>query len=82
MSKNLICFIQDLYETNGRIPLHEPFFDDRDKELLIETVDSTFVSSAGPLVGNFEKKIAEYTESINSLLHVSIGLLPFRYLCA
>ena len=71
MSKNLISFIQDLYGTKGRIPLHEPFFDDRDKELLIETVDSTFVSSAGPLVGNFEKKIAEYTGSKYSIAVVN-----------
>jgi len=67
MSKDLICFIQDLYRTNGRIPLHEPFFDDRDKELLIETVDSTFVSSVGPLVGDFEKRISEYTGSKYSI---------------
>ncbi len=67
MSKDLICFIQDLYRTNGRIPLHEPFFDDRDKELLIETIDSTFVSSVGPLVGDFEKRISEYTGSKYSI---------------
>tara|TARA_B100001250_G_scaffold162201_1_gene139339 strand:+ start:25662 stop:26810 length:1149 start_codon:yes stop_codon:yes gene_type:complete len=71
MSKDLVSFIQDLYGTNGRIPLHEPFFDDRDKELLIETVDSTFVSSAGPLISDFEKKIAEYTGSKYSIAVVN-----------
>ena len=34
MSKSLINFIQDLYGTKNFIPLHEPFFDEKDKERL------------------------------------------------
>ncbi len=63
MSKELIEFIQDLYNTKDLIPLHEPLFDQRDKENLIRTIESTFVSSIGPMVEEFESKICKYTDS-------------------
>ena len=82
MYKNLITFIQDLYSTKGPIPLHQPSFDDHDKELIISTIDSSFVSSAGPLVGEFEREICNFTGSkyavavVNgtSALHVALEL--------
>ncbi len=63
MSKELIEFIQDLYDTKDFIPLHEPLFDQRDTENLIKTVESTFVSSVGPMVEEFESKICDFTGS-------------------
>ena len=63
MSKDLINFIQDLYNTKDTIHLHEPFFDNLDKEALTGVIESTFVSSVGPLVGELEDKICKYTGS-------------------
>ena len=63
MSKDLINFIRDLYATKESIPLHEPYFDEADKDSVIKSIDSTFVSSVGPMVSQFEQKITEYTGS-------------------
>lgn len=56
-----IKFIKDLYPGQEFIPLHEPYFDERDKELVIDTINSTFVSSVGKYVDGFEEKMKAYT---------------------
>lgn len=56
-----IKFIKELYPGKDFISLHEPFFDERDKELVIDTINSTFVSSVGKYVDGFEEKMKEYT---------------------
>jgi len=56
----IVKFIKNLYGKDF-IPLHEPYFDEREKEWLIKTIESTFVSSVGPFVEEFENKIAKYT---------------------
>ncbi len=63
MSKNLVNFIQDLYNSKDNIPLHEPYFDSEEEKALESVIKSTFVSSVGPLVGEFESRISEYTGS-------------------
>ena len=63
MFDSLIEFIRELYGTSGQIPLHEPRFIGREKEILSSTIDSSYVSSAGPSIQEFEEKIAEYTGS-------------------
>jgi len=60
--KRITDFIKELYGKDF-IPLHEPYFDEREKEWLIKTIESTFVSSVGPFVEEFEKKIAQYVGS-------------------
>jgi perosamine synthetase len=56
-----VKFVQELYSTTGPIPLHSPQFRGNEKKYLLEVIDSTFVSSVGKFVGQFEQKIAEYT---------------------
>lgn len=55
-----IEFIRNLYGSSDFIALHEPFFDDREKQLVQECVESTFVSSVGKFVNEFEDKIADF----------------------
>ncbi len=63
--------------------LHEPYFDNDEVKTLNKCVKSTFVSSVGPDVKNFEKKISKLTGSryvvavINgtSALHLSLKLI-------
>jgi len=61
MFENVINFIQDTYKTKEFIPLHEPRFIGNEKKYLNECIDSTFVSSVGKFVDEFEAKIANYT---------------------
>ncbi|MCF6299490.1 MAG: LegC family aminotransferase [Thiomicrorhabdus sp.] len=78
----LVSFVRELYQTQDFIPLHEPRFSNREKELLVDCIDSTFVSSVGKFVDQFEQQIAEYTgakyaiATVNgtSALHVSLLL--------
>jgi len=58
---DFICFVQDLYSSTDLVPLHEPQFRGNEKKYLLETIDSTFVSSVGKFVDEFELKVAEYT---------------------
>ena len=60
MFKETVEFIHKLYNTEEFIPLHPPYFDNREKELLCECIDSTFVSSVGKFVVEFEDKIAQF----------------------
>lgn len=61
MYKETVDFIRSIYQTKDFIPLHEPRFYGKEKEYVLDCIDSTFVSSVGKYVDNFEKKIAEYT---------------------
>ena len=82
--KNLaiIKFIKSIYKNSKFIPLHEPRFTGNEKKYLNECVDSTFVSSVGKFVEEFEKKIAKYTGAKyavattngTSALHISLIL--------
>jgi len=61
MFKSFVKYVQDFYGTKDFIPLHEPRFVGNEKKYLIDTIDSTFVSSVGAYVDEFEKKVAEFT---------------------
>ena len=50
----VIEFIRGLYKTEKFIPLHEPRFFGNEKKYLSECIDSTFVSSVGKFVDQFE----------------------------
>ena len=79
---SVINFIKSIYNNNKSIPLHEPRFLGNEKKYLSECIDSTFVSSTGKFVDEFEKKIAKYTNAQyaiattngTSALHVSLIL--------
>ena len=82
MFENVINFIQETYKTKDFIPLHEPKFIGNEKKYLNECIDSTFVSSGGKFVDEFEEKIASYTSAKyaiatsngTSALHISLLL--------
>jgi len=82
MFEDVVQFIQNIHKTTGFIPLHEPRFDGNEKKYLNECIDSTFVSSVGKFVDQFEEKIADYTgakyaiatSNGTSALHMSLIL--------
>ena len=59
--KDTINFIKEIYNTDEFIPLHEPRFIGNEKKYLAECVDSTFVSSVGKFVDQFEDEITKFT---------------------
>tara|TARA_B110000114_G_scaffold173855_1_gene201828 strand:- start:7611 stop:8750 length:1140 start_codon:yes stop_codon:yes gene_type:complete len=61
MIKDTINFIRELYNTDSFIPLHEPRFLGNEKKYLEECIDSTFVSSVGKFVDQFEIEVAKFT---------------------
>jgi aminotransferase in exopolysaccharide biosynthesis len=56
--ENVIQYIRGLYPTFEYIPLHQPFFQGKEKEYVEDAIDSTFVSSVGEYVNLFEKQMA------------------------
>jgi len=61
MYSDVISFIRSQFKSEEFIPLHAPFFGGNEKKYVIETIDSTFVSSVGKFVGLFEEQIRSYT---------------------
>jgi len=58
-----ISFIKEQYNTNEFIPLHVPKFTGNEKKYVLETIDSTFVSSVGAFVDQFEAVMAQITNT-------------------
>lgn len=64
-------FVRSLFKTKGFIPLHEPTFRGNEKKYVNEAIDSTFVSSVGGFVDDFEKKIEEFTGASRAVATVN-----------
>lgn len=60
---SVISFIKAQYKTESFIPLHVPHFGGNEKKYLLETIDSTFVSSVGAYVDQFESMMQITTET-------------------
>ena len=62
MFKETVEFIRSIFkQQDAFIPLHEPRFIGKEKEYVMDCIDSTFVSSVGKYVNLFEEKIKSYT---------------------
>lgn len=60
--KETVTYIRQLYgQSEEFIPLHEPRFRGKEKDYLLDVIDSTFISSVGPYVNRFEEQLAEIT---------------------
>jgi aminotransferase in exopolysaccharide biosynthesis len=68
---DFISFVRSIYNTNDFIPLHEPRFIGNEKEYVSNTIDSTFDSSVGAYVDQFEKQFAEITHTDKSVAIVN-----------
>lgn len=79
-SDRLVELIQSIYNSKGIIPLHEPVFNGNEKKYVEETINSTFVSTVGKFVEDFEKDIANFigtkfaiaTSSGTTALHIAL----------
>ncbi|MDX8126165.1 LegC family aminotransferase [Methylomonas sp. LW13] len=71
MFDSFIRLVREIYQTEQFIPLHEPRFAGNEKQYLLDVIDSTFVSSVGPYVTEFESKIAAYTGAKHAIATVN-----------
>lgn len=63
MSKQFIDFVKKEFKSNDFIPLHEPRFFGNEKKYVLDTIDSTFVSSVGAYVDKFENMLTEISQT-------------------
>ncbi|EPJ46641.1 MAG: degT/DnrJ/EryC1/StrS aminotransferase [Osedax symbiont Rs1] len=71
MSTEIIAFIRELYATNDFIPLHAPVFYGNETKYVTQALQSTFVSSVGKFVDQFEQSIENYTDSPKAVATVN-----------
>ena len=87
--QKIVDFIQELYQTKEFLPLHEPRFIGNEKKYVNETIDSTFVSSVGKFVTQFEEMVAKFsgakyavaTSNGTSALHIGLKLVGVDESC-
>lgn len=70
-SKKIINFIRDIYSTKEEIPLHSPSFKLNETKYVLDSINSTFVSSFGKYVDEFEQKIEKFTGSVKAVAVVN-----------
>ncbi|MCK8480538.1 LegC family aminotransferase [Psychroserpens algicola] len=56
-------YIKSLYGTQDFIPLHVPKFRGKEKDYLAQCIDTTFVSSVGKFVDQFEEQMAQISKT-------------------
>ncbi len=71
MSADIVKFIRELYSTNEFIPLHAPTFSGNELKYVSETIESTFVSSVGKFVDDFERKMESFTSTSRAIATVN-----------
>jgi len=88
--KEIVEFIRQTFnKPSGFIALHEPVFVGNEKKYLNECIDSTFVSSVGKFVDQFEIEIAKYTGAATAVacvngtnaLHLALKLVGVEQNC-
>ena len=71
MQMELIKLVRNIYSTNEFIPLHAPSFSGNEQKYVTETITSTFVSSVGKFVDEFEQKVQQVTGSAKAIATVN-----------
>jgi perosamine synthetase len=60
---DIIGFIKNQFHPKDFIPLHEPNFSGNERKYVLDSIDSTFVSSVGAYVDKFESMLAELSKT-------------------
>lgn len=70
--ENILNFIREEFNTpEAFIPLHEPRFIGNERKYVMDAIDSTFVSSVGRYVDQFEQMMAKITGSQHAVAVVN-----------
>ncbi|MCE4217571.1 LegC family aminotransferase [Pseudarcicella sp. GAP-15] len=67
----VIGFIKNQFDNKAFIPLHEPRFIGNEKKYVVDTIDSTFVSSVGAYVDKFELMMSSISGTNKSVAVVN-----------
>ena len=67
----VIGFIKNQFDNKSFIPLHEPRFLGNEKKYVVDTIDSTFVSSVGAYVDKFEVMMSSISGTNKSIAVVN-----------
>ncbi|WP_305829801.1 LegC family aminotransferase [Photobacterium leiognathi] len=70
-ASSIVEFVKNTYKTDEFIPLHAPAFNANERAYVMETIESTFVSSVGKFVDDFELKIKSYTGTARAVATVN-----------
>ena len=71
MQTQLIKLVREIYSTDEFIPLHAPIFSGNEQKYVTETITSTFVSSVGKFVDEFEQNIQQVTGTARAVATVN-----------
>lgn len=71
MQNELIKLVREIYSTDEFIPLHAPSFSGNEQKYVTETITSTFVSSVGKFVDEFEQKVEQVTGTAKAVATVN-----------
>ena len=63
-------YLQDIYH-ESYFPLHRPIFAGNEKQYLADCIESNFVSSVGPIVSEFEEKVAKFVGCAHGIATVN-----------
>lgn len=69
--QRIVDFVKSLYPSNEFIPLHVPIFHGNEKKYVLDTIDSTYVSSVGTYVNKFEELMCGITGAAHTVAVVS-----------
>jgi perosamine synthetase len=67
----IIDFVRSRYTALDFVPLHQPVFRGNERKYVLDTLDSTFVSSVGAYVNRFEEMLADATGTKKSVAVVN-----------
>lgn len=57
----IVEIVKQAYGDGAMLPLHAPVFDGNERTYVLDTIDSTFVSSVGAYVDKFERMLCDLT---------------------
>lgn len=66
--EQILAFIRETFHRpEGFIPLHAPYFGGNEKKYVLDTIESTYVSTVGAYVDRFEEMMKEITGSKHAI---------------
>lgn len=68
---SVISFIKEQHSNKDFTPLHAPVFNGNEKKYLLDTIDSTFVSSVGAYVDRFEEMMCAVAQTEKAIAVVN-----------
>jgi perosamine synthetase len=61
--KQIVDYIKSIYKTNDPIFLHTPVFIGNEKKYILDCLDSTYVSTTGKYIDQFEIELSKFTKT-------------------